>query len=183
MHTGDALDQRIEALDVLHVDGGEHVNLRVQQLDHVFIALGVFAAFNVGVREFVNQRHRRLAGEDRIHIHFGEDGAFVFDLLARNHVHFRNQIDDALAAVGFDHAHHDVLAAAVAADAFAEHAVGFAHAGRVSEEDFEDARLLFRGGLFQPLFRTFLHESIVIRVLRFVEAVQLRRETCAASLC
>ncbi|HZU22151.1 MAG TPA: DUF4118 domain-containing protein, partial [Terriglobales bacterium] len=55
---------------------------------------------------------------------------------------------------------HHILAAAFATNAFAEHAVGFANAGRVAEKQLEDALPLLRSSLFQPLLRGFVHAGL-----------------------
>ena len=64
--------------------------------------------------------------------------------------------------MSFNHPYNNVFATAVASNALAQHAVGFANAGRIAKKKLEDALLLFRGNLFQPLFWALLHESIVI---------------------
>jgi hypothetical protein len=55
-----------------------------------------------------------------------------------------------------------VLAAAVAANALTEHAVGLAHAGGIAEKQLENSLLFLRRDFLQPLFGTLLHELIVI---------------------
>ena len=44
-----------------------------EQLLDVLPALGVAGAGDVGVGEFVHERHLRAPGEDRVHVHLGED--------------------------------------------------------------------------------------------------------------
>ena len=147
LNSRDALHRRRDALEVLNVHGGEHVDAGVEQFEHIFIALAMLAAFDVGVRQFVDQSDLRLARQDGVHIHLFEQRALVFDLLARNDFQVRHQFGDAFAAVGFHHADDNVFAAAVAADGFAQHVVGLADARRVSEEEFEDASLSSPGRL------------------------------------
>ena len=55
----------------------------------------------------------------------------------------------------FDDADDDVFAALVPADGLAQHVVGFADAGGVSQKELERAAGLFGGYFFQPLFRAF----------------------------
>jgi hypothetical protein len=64
--------------------------------------------------------------------------------------------------VSLDHSDDDVLAAAIAADTLAQHAIGFAHARSVAKKQLEDALLLLGRDFFQPLFWALVHELIVI---------------------
>ncbi len=59
-HPGNAPDHRRHAFNVLHVHGRNHVDLRVQQIHHVFVALAVPAAFDVGMRQLVHQHDLRM---------------------------------------------------------------------------------------------------------------------------
>jgi hypothetical protein len=67
---GDLLDHIGHRLQVLDVDRGDHVNARVEQLGDVLPALGVPRAWHVRVRELVDKRDLRLAGEHRVDVHF-----------------------------------------------------------------------------------------------------------------
>ena len=71
--------------------------------------------------------------------------------------------------MGFYHADDGIFTAAVAANALAQHAVGFADARSISEKDLEDPLSFFGSDFFQPLLRTFLHVHIVNRGKAFVE--------------
>src|SRR5436853_5526003 len=67
--------------------------------------------------------------------------------------------------MSFHHADDHIFAAALAADALAEHVVGFAYSRRVAEEKFEDALFFLRSGFFQPLLRRLGHERyFLIRI-------------------
>ena len=72
----------------------------------------MFAAGNICVREFIDQNDLRSSRENRVDIHFLEDGSLVFDLFARDLVYLRDQFLDAFAAVSFYDADDDVLAPA-----------------------------------------------------------------------
>ena len=50
----DALDDVLEALEVLHVERADHVDAGVQQLEDVLVPLAVVAARNVRVRQLVD---------------------------------------------------------------------------------------------------------------------------------
>ncbi len=54
----------------------------VSQFVDVLVTLAVFAALDVGVRQFVHNRNLRLAGQDGIDVHFFEDRALVVDFPA-----------------------------------------------------------------------------------------------------
>ena len=55
-HAGDLLDDVVDRLEVLDVDGRDHVDARVEDLLDVLPALRVARARHVGVRELVDQR-------------------------------------------------------------------------------------------------------------------------------
>ena len=59
----------VEGLQVLDVHGGDDVDARVQQLGDVLPALRVPGPGGVGVRELVDHRDLRGAGEDRVQVH------------------------------------------------------------------------------------------------------------------
>ena len=81
-HPGDLLDHVGHRLEVLDVDRGDHVDARVEQLGDVLPALGVPRAWHVGVRELVDKRDLRLAGEHRVDVHLFPLAAPVGQLLA-----------------------------------------------------------------------------------------------------
>ena len=76
---GDLRDDVVEAFDVLDIDRGVDVDAAAHQLFDVEIALGMAAAFGIGVGEFVDQHDLRPARDDRIEVHFLEHLALVFD--------------------------------------------------------------------------------------------------------
>ena len=83
-HPGDLLDHVGDGLEVLDVDGGDHVDASVEQLDDVLPALLVPRARHVRVRELVDKRDLRLAGEHRVDVHLFPLAAPVGQLLARD---------------------------------------------------------------------------------------------------
>ena len=78
---GDSLHRRGHALQMLDVHGGENVNPRIQQFQHIFIAFAMLAALDIGVRQFVHQRDPRVARENGVHVHLFEGRALVLDRL------------------------------------------------------------------------------------------------------
>ena len=144
---------------MLDVHGREYVDPGVEKLQHILVALGMLAAFHVGVGQFVHQDHPWFAGKDGIHVHLIEDRAFVFNFLAWDALQLRSQIGRRLAPMGLDDSNHDVLAPVVAADGFTQHAVSLPYPRRVTQEQFEHSTLLRRRSLFQPLLRSFSHRG------------------------
>jgi hypothetical protein len=149
----DGADRGSDTFNVLDVERGNDVDLRGEKFLNVFIAFAVAAAGNVGVGEFVDEDDAGAAGEDGVNIHLFERSAFVIDFPAGDGFELGGEFLDTLAAVSFDDADDDVFATAFAAEGFAQHAVGFADTGSVTEEEFENPPCAGRGrGEFQPLF-------------------------------
>jgi hypothetical protein len=71
--------------------------------------------------------------------HFLEGRAFVFEFFPGKHFELLGEFHRALASVGLDDSNHDIFAAILPANSLAQHAVGFAHAGCVAEEQLKDA--------------------------------------------
>ena len=90
-HPGEAGDDVVEALDMLDVERGQHVDAGVAQLLDVLPALRVAAAGGVGVRQFVDQGDRRRPDEHRIDIEFIEPVRAMFDRAARHDFERRDQ--------------------------------------------------------------------------------------------
>ena len=65
-------DLVVEALQMLDVDGREHVDPRRQHVLDVLVALLVLDSGSVGVRELVDQAQLRRAAQDRRQIHLLE---------------------------------------------------------------------------------------------------------------
>jgi len=84
LNSGNTLHRRIHALEMLNVHRGDHVYFGVEQLQNIFIALAMFAAFDIGVREFIDECDLRLARDNRVDIHLFEDRSFVFELFSRH---------------------------------------------------------------------------------------------------
>ena len=69
---GDPLDDVVDRLEVLDVDGGDDVDAGVEQLLDVLPALLVPGARDVGVGQLVDQRDLGLPGEDGVDVHLLE---------------------------------------------------------------------------------------------------------------
>ena len=57
-HVGNLRNDVAQALDVLHVQGREHVDAGVEHFLHVLVTLGVTRAVCIRVRELVDQQQR-----------------------------------------------------------------------------------------------------------------------------
>ena len=70
--------------------------------------------------------------------------------------------------MALDDADYNIFAALVAANGFAEHAVGLAYAGSIAQKHLEQAALLFKGDVLQPLLRRFLLGLRIVDVGRHI---------------
>ena len=132
---GDLRDDVVEALDVLDVDRGVDVDAAAHQLFDIEIAFGVAAAVGIGMGEFVDQDDLRPACNHRVDVHLFEKLALIFDLLARNDFEAVHQRLGFAAAVGLDHADHDVIAVLLESMRLLQHFVGLADARSGADEN------------------------------------------------
>ena len=131
---------------MLDVDGGDHRDPGVEQLLDVLPPFVVFAARCVGVGEFVDEDHLRMARQHGRHVEFGEAAAPIVDVAGRDDLDALNQLSGFPAAVGLDHGGHHVGAAFQAPVCLAEHRVRFADTGSRTEVD---AQLPAFGGVVE----------------------------------
>ena len=94
----------------------------------------MLAPLNVGMGQLIDQYDLRFARNDGIDVHLLEERTLVVELLARHCLETGGEFGSGLAAVGFDHPNHYILAAALAPDGLAQHGVGFANPGSIPEE-------------------------------------------------
>ena len=132
---GDLLDNVVDRLQMLDVDGGDDVDAGVEQIFDVLPALLVLRSWHVGVGEFVDKRHLRGTRNHRGGVHLGERRVPVGHRLARDDFQVLEQVLCARTFVAFDIANHHVGATLAPAPGFAEHRVGLADARRRPEVD------------------------------------------------
>ena len=142
---GGTIDGIVQRLEVLDVDRGHHVDAGVEQLEHIFVALAVLAAGDVGVGQLVDHHGVGMTLEDGVDIHFLQFDAAVGNDAQGNDFEIANARLGFFAAVRFnepdDHidgllVHHAV--------GIVEHHVGLADAGRSADVDAQLARFLLR---------------------------------------
>src|SRR3984893_14413895 len=142
VHAGEPLHRRVEALDVLDIHRGDHVDFRREQLLDVLVALFMLGAGNVGVRELIDHRDVRLARQDRVDVHLFHRDAAVIELPARDHFQVPELGHGVGAPVRFDEAEHDVDALIAKLVRLFEHPPGLADAGRGAHVNLEPALAL-----------------------------------------
>src|SRR5712671_6692428 len=121
----------------------------------------MLAAFDVGVRQFVDEDYLRSTRQNGIHVHLLECRAFVLDNSSWNRLELRGELNHSLSAMRLDNANKDIFATTLATDALAQHVVSLAHAGGVSQKELEDTLLFLWDRLFQPLLWRFRHKKVV----------------------
>ena len=136
-HPGDLLDHVGDRLQVLHVDGGDHVDAGVEQLGDVLPALLVPRPGHVGVRELVHQRDLRLAGEHRVDVHLLEERAAVLQALSRDDLEPVDQGGGLRPAVRLGERDDDVRPPFLPPVPLGEHGKRLAHPGRRPQVDAE----------------------------------------------
>ncbi len=134
---GDLRHHVVEALDVLDVHRGPHVDAGRQQLLDVHPALGMSAAGGVLVGELVDQRQLRAALEQPVEIHLLQVAAAIGLPAARHDLEPGQQGRGLAPAMGLHQAHDHVDAVELAAPGGGQHLVGLADAGCGTEEDLE----------------------------------------------
>ena len=136
---GDLRDDIVQAFDVLDVERCIDIDAGGDQLLDVHVALGMAAAWCVGVRQFIDQRELRAAGQQCIEIHFRQRAPTVFDRTARDDLHAVEQRLGFASPVRLDHANDDIDAFLIARAGGGEHLEGLADARRGAEEDLQAA--------------------------------------------
>ncbi len=147
---GDPLHDVVERLQMLDVDVGDDVDARVEELLDVLPALGVTAAGDVGVGEFVDDRDLRVPPEYGVDVHLGEVGVPVAAVQPRHDLQPGELLLGAGTAVGLDVPDDDVGAAGDAAARLTEHRVGLADAGRGAQVDPEQTSFAAHRELSPP---------------------------------
>jgi hypothetical protein len=130
----DALHDVVQRLDVLDVHGRHDVDAGREQLVHVLPALGVAPARRVRVRELVDERDARRAGQHGVEVHVVEPHAAVLAVASRHDLETLDHRGRRGAAVRLDEGDDDVGALGAQPPALLEHRVGLADAGSGAQQ-------------------------------------------------
>ena len=147
----DLLDDLVQPLDMLDVDGRNDADPCVENLHHVLPPLGVFAPLDVGVGQFVHDDDLGAEVDDGLRVHLLQFLALVEESAAR---HERKPFDKGFrsgAAVRFDVADADVDARVEQLAGLLQHAAGLAHAGAHADVDLELAAVRTPDQFQKPL--------------------------------
>ena len=125
---GDPLNDVVERLEVLQVDGGDHVDTGSQQLFYVLPPLGISGARYVGVGQLVDQGELRVASQQGIEVELLECLTAVDDGLSRQHLQIPQLLRRLFPTVRVDPADHDVGATLFPTPPFVKHGICFPHA-------------------------------------------------------
>ncbi len=135
----------VEALEVLDVDGREHVDARVEHVADVLVALLVLEARRVGVGELVDQAQLGPAREHRRQVHLLERRAPVDDFAPGHELETLGLGERVRSAVGLEVADHDVATGVGLRRALLQHAVGLADPRGHADEDLEMSTFVCHG--------------------------------------
>ena len=134
-HPGQLGHAVVERLQVLDVDGGEHVDTGVEHVVDVLVALAVLEPRRVGMGQLVDQAQLWSALEDRGQVHLVDLGAAVLDLSARQALQALRLCLGLGARVRLEVADYNVKPGGALGLALLEHAVGLADTGGHAQED------------------------------------------------
>ena len=130
-------DRVVQAFQVLHVHRGDDVNSGGEEVLHVLVALGVSTAWNVGMRQFIDERDLRLAAEAGVEVELFDGNAVILHVTPRNAFQAVHQRDGAGAAVRFDKTDDDVHAFGFQPMRFLQHLICLAHPRTVPQINFQ----------------------------------------------
>ncbi len=135
-HPGDLRDHVVQALEVLHVERGEDVDARVEQLLHVLPPLHVARSRRVRVGELVDEEQLGLSRERSVEVELVQLDAAVLHLAPREQLQAHEQRPRVVPSVRLHDPDDDgaLLVVDLAARGL-EHRVGLADAWRGAEED------------------------------------------------
>ncbi len=145
-NAGDAQDDVGQAFQMLDVQRRPDVDPSVAQFLHVLPPLGMARTGRVGMGVFVDQQQFGPPRESAVQIELHQGAVAVFDGCARHDVQPAQQAHRLLAAVGLDHADHDIQPLGLSPARGAQHLVGLAHAGRHAKKDLQPPALAARNG-------------------------------------
>jgi hypothetical protein len=136
----DALDDILNALEVLDIDGCNDIDPRIEQFDHVLPAfLRSRRSRHIGVGKLVDQHDLWVSGKYAIEVHLFKHSSSMLNHPAGNDLKISEARLGHGPTVAFVEADDDVRAAVAAAMAFVEHRDGLSDPGRCAEIDAKAA--------------------------------------------
>ena len=124
----DATHHIVQALQVLHIDRGPHIDARIQQLLHILPTLGVARSRRVAVRKFIEQQHLRMPRQRRIEIELAQLLALITHRQQRQLLQIAQALRSFCAAMRFHQTHKHLTPRLPLALRGRQHGVGFPHA-------------------------------------------------------
>ena len=131
---GDLEHDVVERLQMLDVQGREHIDSGAEEIVDVFPALLVTAPGHIGVSELVDQHQAGMPGQHRVDVHFLEGPVPVGDAAAGHDLEVADSGGGVDAAVGLDDPDYDVAAFGPLGVALIEHGKGLPDAGSGPEK-------------------------------------------------
>ncbi len=148
---GHAAHHIVQALQMLHVEGGKDVNARLKQLIDILPALRVAGAGGVGVGQLIHQDQRRSPGQRPVEVELCQTPPpMVSDVERQDRQVFQHR-RCLLTAVGLNHARHDIQPLRPQPLRFGEHSEGFAYPRAGPEKDLQPAAMRAAGLLQQAI--------------------------------
>jgi len=132
---GKAAHQIHPAFEMLHIERGVDVNARVEQFDHILVALGVAAAGHIGMGQFIHQRQLRATRQQTVEVQFLQQHAAIFEFAARQNGQPRQQRLSLHAPMRLHQSHHHIHLFVAALPRSFQHGIRLAHARTHAKED------------------------------------------------
>ena len=127
----------VQALQMLNVHGGVHVNARTQQFFDILIALFMAASVGIGMGKLVDQNNLGAALQRGIKVEFAQHYPFMLHHGRRNAFQSFKQCRRRRALVRLDIAHHHVKPLCKGIMRSIQHRVRFANACGIPEKYFQ----------------------------------------------
>ena len=126
----------VEALQMLDVHRGVHIDPRPQQLLDVLIPLGVAAAGGGGVGQLIHQQQLGVAGQGTVQVKLLQGDALVRHGFGGQDLQPLQQRHGLRPGVGLNIAGHHVNPRLLGTVGGLQHGVGLPHAGGIAKKDF-----------------------------------------------
>ena len=127
LHAGDAADDVVQALEVLDVNGGKHVDAGFQQLFDVLPAFRMTGAGRVAVRQLIDQDQRRAAGQGAVKVKLFNVAPAVGEAALGQGAEPLKHRRRLFTPVGFRHANQNIQPLGAQPLRFRQHRPGFPH--------------------------------------------------------